>query len=115
MATSPSQSTYRLLSALNTDNAALIQAGPTSLVAITCVNAAAITYLKLYNKATAPASTDTPRYTIQIPASTTLILPINLGAMFGLGLGIRLTAAAADNDATAVAAGAITCLNIDYC
>lgn len=113
MASSPSQSTHRLLSAAASVNATLIQAGPTTLSGITCVNGAAITYLKLYDKATAPTSTDIPRRTIQIPANTAYTYESSLGMLFGLGLGYRLTAAPADADNTAVAAGAITCLNID--
>jgi hypothetical protein len=114
MASSPSQSTHRLLSAAASVNATLVQAGPTVLTGITCVNGAAITYLKLYDKATAPAGSDTPRRTILIPANATYTFESSLGMVFGLGLGYRLTAAAADADTTAVASAAILCLNIDY-
>lgn len=114
MASSPSQATHRLLSAAASVNATLVQAGPTVLTGITCVNGAAITYLKLYDKATAPLSTDTPRRTILIPANATLAFESSLGMVFGLGLGYRLTTAAADNDTGAVSSGAVLCLNIDY-
>lgn len=108
------QQTARLLSALNTVNATLVQAGVTKLHGINLINGAAVTYLKLYDKATAPAETDTPRRTIQIPANANFDWTPASPLAFQLGLGYRLTAAAADNDTTAVAAAAVTCLNIDF-
>ncbi len=94
----------RLLSAANSDNATLIAAGPVRLFRIYGLNAAAaVRYLKLYDKATAPASTDTPKITIPIGASVPF--PVDLGGfLFRLGLGYRTVTGNADNDATAVTA-----------
>jgi len=114
MSAPPSQSTHRLLSAAASENATLVQAGPTLMTSLSGVNGAAISYLKLYDKGTAPTSADTPRRTIQIAANATFSLDCGGGMMFGRGLGYRITAAAADADATAVAAAAITCMNIDH-
>jgi hypothetical protein len=108
--------TARLLSAANTDNAAVVKAAAGIVFAIQGVNAAAATrYLKLYNKATAPASTDTPIKTLALQASLPFSFSwLDLGLDFPLGIGYRLVTGSADNDATAVTAGDILGLNIDY-
>lgn len=70
---------------------------------------AATKFLKLYNKASAPTvGTDVPVMTLPIPAGQ----GIALGSIFGIfgkyfstGIAYALTGAAADNDATAIAAG----------
>lgn len=111
-----STATARLLSAAASDNATAATGDrPAILVAIHGHNAkAAAVYLKLYNKASAPASTDTPRKTIYLPASASFNFSFPAGIEFPLGLGYRLTLAAADNDATALLAGDILALNLDY-
>jgi len=114
MSAPPSQSTHRLLSAAASDNATLIQAGPGYVHGISGTNGAAISYLKIYDKATAPASTDTPRRTIQLPVNAPFTFDSSMGVFFTKGIGYRITAAAADADATSVSAAAVTCLNIDY-
>jgi hypothetical protein len=74
---------------------------------------AAAVYLKLYDKATAPTvGTDTPRKTIHIPASSSFNFELN--DYFSKGIGYALTGAAADADTTALLAGDILALNIDY-
>lgn len=100
---------FKLISAGST-NSTLVKAGATSLYGIQLSNInAAVRYLKLYDKATAPTvGTDTPVKTILIPGSTTggvrdVNLPI-AGIAFTLGLGIGLTTGVADNDTGAVAA-----------
>ena len=99
-------SKFRLLSA-NTTNATLVRAGVAKLGWLIVGNVgAAVAYLKLYDKATAPTvGTDTPIATFMIPGSTTggspqiipLYIPINLG------IGIGTTGLMIDSDTTAVA------------
>lgn len=76
---------------------------------------AAIRYLKLYNKASAPTvGTDVPVLTMAIPATGVLNLPLGaLGKRFSTGIAFAITAAAADSDTTAVAANEIK-VSIDY-
>ena len=114
MAFRPAQQTHRLLSAANTANPTIVNDRSTLLQRITGFNAGAITYLKLYDKATAPAETDTPRKTLYIAANTSFDFAFGDGMTFGSGLGYRMTTTAADNSTAAVAAAAILALNIDY-
>lgn len=71
-------------------------------------NSAALFWVKVYDKATAPASTDTPIFVFPGLINTdkvvqTIVLP---PISFGNGIGIRVTGGVADNDATSVAAAA---------
>lgn len=111
---SPATAVERLLSAANTVNATLVRAGNTRVLRISGWNAAAVTYLKLYDKATAPAETDTPVATIYLAASLTFDEQWPNGLSFQKGLGYRLTTAAADNSTAAVAAAAVLAMNIAY-
>lgn len=90
-----------------TTNATSIKASAGTLWSITATNTnAAIRYLKLYNKASAPTvGTDVPVLSIAIPA--TGIAQVDGGSngiRFGTGIAFAITASAADNDTTAVAA-----------
>jgi hypothetical protein len=81
--------------------------GVLGYIAASNVNAAA-RFLKLYNKATAPTSADTPVATLLVPGAatgglTTLNLP-ERGAKFTAGISFRLVTGVADNDNNAVAA-----------
>lgn len=105
--------TARLVSGAST-NATLLRAGPTQVGFIYAGNInAAVCYLKLYNKATAPTvGTDTPVATLMIPGSTTgggfsLSIPGGTTA-FPLGLGYALTTGVADSDTSGVAANEVT-------
>jgi hypothetical protein len=73
---------------------------------------AAARYLKIYDKATAPASTDTPVLTFYLPALTAFAFDLNHET--ALGLGYRLVTGSADNDANAVTAADILGMNIAY-
>ena len=104
---------YILNSAAST-NEALILTGTSGLHAFYATNTGATAaFVKLYNKATAPVSTDVPAMIIPVPAAVSGVpgvatLPIGFaGFRFALGLGIRITGAVADNDTTAVAAGQV--------
>lgn len=91
----------------NSDNATLVKAGGVIVATVTACNVnAAVRYLKLYDKATAPASTDTPVMRILIPVNNCVTVPFagNNHAQFILGLGYRVVTGIADNDNTAVAA-----------
>jgi len=70
---------------------------------------AAVRYLKLYNKASAPVvGTDTPVLTIPIPAGgLAQVDGGSNGIRFGTGIAWALTASAADSATDAVAAGDI--------
>lgn len=105
--------THRLLSAAATVNPAVVKASRGTLRRIQGTNAkAAVVYFKLYDKATTPAETDTPRKTISLPASAAFNLEFD--DYFGAGIAYRMTAAAADNDTTALSAGDVLALNVDY-
>lgn len=102
----PATSRYRRAS-LATNNATLIKGAQTLLYGLLCHNVnAAVRYLKLYDKVTAPTiGTDTPVFTIPIPASGGFVQfnpsePIE----FANGLGFGIVTGGADSDNTAVAA-----------
>jgi hypothetical protein len=79
-----------------------------------CNQAAAIRYVKLYDKATAATASDTPVRTYAIPASTTIALPVtSAGIEYLIGIGIRGTTGVADSDTGAPAANDIV-VNIGW-
>jgi hypothetical protein len=103
-----------ILNSAATTNEVLILTGTSGLQAFYATNTGAtIAFVKLYNKATAPVSTDVPAMILPVPAAVSgapgiCTLPIGFsGFRFALGLGIRITGAVADNDTTAVAAGQV--------
>lgn len=91
---------------LATVNATLLRGSPARLNFLHATNiGAAAAFLKVYDKATAPAATDTPKLVIRLAATTgNERIPFPSGLFFENGLGIRITGALADNDATAVGA-----------
>ena len=109
---------YSLLSAGSGDgDAAVIKSkgGRVYTIAATNVNAA-VRYLKLYDKATAPASTDTPVFRLAVPGATTgggFTVSFPEGIDFQKGIGIRLVTGAADNDSTEVASAELMA-NVSY-
>jgi hypothetical protein len=110
MALNFTATTFALNSAATT-NATAVKAAPAKLLYVHAFNAnAAVRYLKLYNKATAPTiGTDRPVIAFPIPATGSISLPIgdDDGVLFNLGLGLGLVTGAADTDTTAVAANDI--------
>mgnify|MGYP001237831930 CR=1 FL=1 len=101
----------RLISAATT-NATSVKASAGEVGFIFAVNLnAAVRYLKLYNKASAPTvGTDVPIATLPIPASTTgagFMLSIPDGVNFTTGIAYATTTGAADADTGAVAANEI--------
>lgn len=104
---------YRLVSSAASDNATNAAAAAATLRHIIAKsNRASDCFLKLYDKATAPASTDTPKLTIPLPAGAGVALDFPGGITFTLGLGYRITTGTADSDTGAVAAADVTGLNL---
>jgi hypothetical protein len=96
-------------------NGQLVLTGTSGLQALYATNeGAAAAFVKLYNKATAPVvGTDVPAMVIPVPAAVggvpgvAQIIPGFNGYRFALGLGLAITAGAADTDTAAVAAGQV--------
>lgn len=109
-------SVSRLLSAAASVNATVVKASMGRVYKITGRNAATTTtlYIKLYNKATAPAATDTPVATIAVYSGDFNIDLGPIGLSFSAGISYRITGAAADDDTTALTAGDIVCMNVFY-
>lgn len=99
---------YLAAAAANQDSVSIKgSAGTLYMMLVINVNAA-VRYVKLYDKATGPVSTDTPVQTYGIPGNTAgagVAVPIPAtGLAFANGIGMRLTTGQADSDATAVTA-----------
>lgn len=108
---------FRLLSSAATTNATLVKNAAGRMFLITGRNnAAAIRYLKFYNKNSAPTvGTDVPVLTIALDASAKFEIDLNpYGQFFTTGIAFAITGAVADNDTTAIAAADILALNIWY-
>lgn len=95
-----------------TTNITLFRAGPTNLFEITVTNkSAAVVYVKLYDKATAPVlASDVPVLTIPVSITASGVQPVSmqfgdLGKSFPLGLGYAITGALADTDTTVIGLG----------
>lgn len=108
--------TARLPSSAASTNASVAKASAGTVYQIFAMNtAAAIRYLKIYNKASAPTvGTDVPVLTIPIAAGGAVALDYSYGFAFSAGIAYALTVNAADADATAVAAGDVVGLNVVY-
>lgn len=107
-------SPFRLVSAATT-NDTLVKSGRTSVKSIRAINVTeANIYLKVYDLASAPTSSDTPVMTVLLPPQSEDI-QFEVEAGFGLwrGLGLRLTANVGDADETAISAGDVI-INILY-
>lgn len=109
---------HSLISAASV-NATVVSATPGQIYGLQVFNLnAAARYLKLYDKATTPAQTDTPVKRLLIPGGGTtvgagFVYPAVYGLEFLLGIGYRLTTGIADSDTGAVAASEIL-VNMDY-
>lgn len=91
-------------------NATVVKSSAGTLFGISVSNInAAVRYLKLYNKASAPTvGTDVPVLTIPLPAGSCQVLSFgSRGLRFSTGIGFALTTGAADSDTAAVAASEI--------
>jgi hypothetical protein len=106
---------HHLISAATT-NATLVKSSAAAVGVWVLTNtSAAMKFVKTFNKATAPIpGTDTPEQCYPIPAGQTVVIPVPVaGNRYATGLGYSITALAADNDTTAVAAGDVI-VNIIY-
>ena len=96
-ADAPGLDVYRALDAGTTGAVAKASAG--ALYGGYFFNAgASIRYLKVYNKATAPTSSDTPVLTIPLPIGGGAIAFGGIGIEFSAGISVRATTGVADND-----------------
>jgi len=105
----------RIVSAAASTNATVAKASAGDVFKIIGYNAAAaLRYIKLYNKATAPTvGTDTPVMTLTIPASSAFDIDL-YSLYFATGIGFAFTTAGADADTGALTAGDITGFNLVY-
>jgi len=108
---------YKLIS-LATTNANVVKASSGNLYSIVALGlTSTVTFLKLYNKATAPVvGTDIPILTIPIPANIQgagISIPFSIGINFSNGIALAITAGSADNNNVAVAAGNVI-VNLTY-
>jgi hypothetical protein len=68
-------------------------------------NTSSAKFVKLYNKASSPTvGTDTPLFTIPLPANGGANVEFSLGIPFGTGIAYAITGAIADSDTTSTAA-----------
>ena len=81
------------------------------------MNETTVSYLKIYDKATAPTvGTDVPVLTIPVPTHTQgagIVIPIPNGVTFSNGIAIAVTGGVADSDTTAVGADEVV-INLTY-
>jgi hypothetical protein len=109
---------FRLISEATT-NITVVKASAGQLTTITAVslNDAAVSYLKLYDKATAPVlATDIPVMTIAIPTNAQgagIVIPISNGLNFSNGIALALTSGIEDTNAVSVLAKEVV-LNFTY-
>ena len=94
---------------LATDNAQLIRAGAGAVFgAELSNNGTTWCYVKLYDKASAPVVTDSPKLVLGLPPNTARNLHFgDMGLLFNLGIGLRIVKGAAPNDATFPAANQV--------
>lgn len=106
----------RLASSAASTNATNAKASAGRLYSVQIRNVATYdVYLVLYDTAGTPTpGTTTIRKKIPIPALSMAVLDWPLGLYFGSGIAYAITKLAADADTTAVAAGDVLQLNLDY-
>lgn len=109
-------STSRVVSSAASTNATSGKATTGWLFGVVAYNTnAAVRYLKIYNKASAPTvGTDTPVMTIPLPPTSYVQIPYDAPFYFSLGIAYALTTGSADNDTGAVGAADIVGLNLNY-
>lgn len=99
-----------------TTNATSVKGSAAVLGSLEAENrSATVRYLKIYNKATAPTvGTDTPVWTIMLPANSIRSVPIPaFGMRLSAGFALAITAGIYDNDVAAVGADEVS-LNWSY-
>lgn len=96
--------TYELVGAA-TANATVVNAGAVLLAGwfLSNSNTTADRYVKLYDLATTPSSSDTPKISMRIPAGASAnVLDADSGIVFSTGLAFRTVTGAADNNNTSI-------------
>lgn len=108
--------TSRIVSAAASTNATSAKASSGTLHNVHGYNTSATAkFLKIYNKASAPTvGTDVPVITIAIPPTAAFAIDYPNGYYFGTGIAYALTGAAADGDTTALVAGDVVGLNLNF-
>ena len=76
-------------------------------------NASSPRYVKLYDKAAAPTSGDTPKLTLLVPAGSAANVIAPAGIDFTSGIGVRVTTGVADSDTGAPTANDVV-VNLLY-
>ncbi|MBZ9873094.1 hypothetical protein LB542_19795 [Mesorhizobium sp. BR1-1-9] len=106
----------RVVSSAASTNATSAKAAPAQLYSAVGYNtAAAVLYLKFYDKASAPTvGTDTPKMTLPLPPASGFSFSFPTPFEFKKGLAYALTALAADADTTALVAADVVGLNVIY-
>jgi len=114
-ATAGGLSIYRLITAATT-NASLVKSSAGNVYSIYAFNAGTVArYLKFSNTATAPTPGSTAvAYTVYLPASSNIIIPITTGLSFSTGISFCVTTGVGDTDATVVSAASEVVINIGY-
>lgn len=105
---------YSLISAA-TVNATTVKAAPGPLIGWLIVNTSASSrFIRFYDKASAPITTDVPVLRIPLPPGDGTNVSFALNTLwFPHGISFNITGAQPDNDATAIVAGDVT-LNLFY-
>lgn len=106
---------HRLLSSAATTNAGVAKAASGDLRKVIGRNvSASVIYLKIFNKAAAPAvGTDTPLLTIPLAPTANFDLDFE-GQYFGTGIAYAFTSGVGDADTGSIAAGDVLGLNITF-
>lgn len=73
----------------------------------------AAAYVKLYNKATAPTSSDVPTHTLCLQPAQSITWTPNDGIDFNVGISVRATTEVADNGNTSPGTNEVV-VNIEY-
>ena len=102
--------TLSRVNAAASTNATSLKASSGNILGIRVFNVATYSvFLKLYNKASSPTvGTDTPTWTIPIPAGAGFAEEFAFGRPAATGIAYAITKLQADSDTTAVAAGDLT-------
>ncbi len=110
IATSGGSIPYHNLTAATT-NFTNVKAAATQCYSVRASNPSGTAmYVKLYDKATTPATTDVPKTTVYVPGTSVVVLAFPEGMQFSNGFGWAATGGVADNDNTATSANNI----VDY-
>lgn len=111
-ATRNGTSPWRSIAIVNTG--LVVKSKPGQIYTINAHNLnAAVRYLKVYDKATAASSSDTPVMTIPLPPGAMPSMAFDTGVEFSTGISVRATTGLADNDNTAPTSGE-TIVTITY-